>query len=863
MEYNWANQILKYTIYPGNHGQEIRNILLENKNFEEIPYTQEEKCMKECNLVWKPIDLSFKAQTMWDQMNKQLGPNVPRILNNLENMRNITTKTGLIRSLRRYYTDIQEQNPNMEVTQVFDIVPTTFIVSSQYKTTDMYRFIKRFSDLAGSEGLSLKENLPAKHCSKNMWLLKPATLNQGRGIQIFSKINQIFEYLENNDTQNNYWVIQKYVERPLLFEKRKFDIRIWVLVTLGTNGVDLNLYMYQEGYLRTSSSNYDLQDENKYVHLTNNCLQQKGNQYGQHEDGNTLSFQFFQNYLNKEFKDLKIDIQRDFIPRMKDIIIDTIQSVKQDLNPQKRKNQFQLLGYDFLIDEDFRLWLLEVNNNPYLGIPNNFIQNLLPQMIRDMFKIVIPGSSYKDIDNNQNRFELILSDVPEYSQRRSFGLELLYPIEQVKQVIGKEKKNDILKIRKERFKLQQQIIQQQNFEKLSKYTISVVNDQNSRVTLNIGYLSGKKDLQIYTQKEIISQLSTGSQSSRVKLNPVQKQEEYKQLQQIIEQNQQLLAKINGRTPQISTFEQAIASAETLGLLQQQFSKQKTRQRNDNFKKDILQETKDLCTKKEIVITQSQFDYLLNKMIGKIQQWELFDDKQIKKCLDAYEVLTNSKGAMYFQNQMVIDKLIKLIENDQIPQKYRLPLFENLEIFAKALSQQVGFIENKYMIGVLQNFIKTKLDNMSDENAQKFGDISYRIFIMCLQIDQNNLKLYVPKLTKEKEQLKIKAIENGILLFLVKILLQKNLDNELQTQILSRLKTKDLHLQLDLLQQRPDVIDYLHELDFLKVTYHKQKIEQEQQKQKEKELKLKQQEDEKIMKIKYEEEKEKKRIMADE
>jgi hypothetical protein len=37
---------------------------------------------------------------------------------------------------------------------------------------------------------------------------------------------------------------------------------------------------------------------------------------------------------------------------------------------------FEFLGYDFLIDEDFRLWLIEVNTNPYLGIPNTFIGNL-------------------------------------------------------------------------------------------------------------------------------------------------------------------------------------------------------------------------------------------------------------------------------------------------------------------------------------------------------------------------------------------------------------------------------------------------------------------------------------------------------
>jgi len=46
------------------------------------------------------------------------------------------------------------------------------------------------------------------------------------------------------------------------------------------------------------------------------------------------------------------------------------------LNPNKRKNVFEFLGYDFLIDEDFRTWLIEVNTNPYIGTPNKFIGNL-------------------------------------------------------------------------------------------------------------------------------------------------------------------------------------------------------------------------------------------------------------------------------------------------------------------------------------------------------------------------------------------------------------------------------------------------------------------------------------------------------
>lgn len=43
-------------------------------------------------------------------------------------------------------------------------------------------------------------------------------------------------------------MIQKYIEKPLLIDQRKFDIRLWVLVTH-----DLKCYMFEEGYIRMSS----------------------------------------------------------------------------------------------------------------------------------------------------------------------------------------------------------------------------------------------------------------------------------------------------------------------------------------------------------------------------------------------------------------------------------------------------------------------------------------------------------------------------------------------------------------------------------------------------------------------------------
>ena len=56
---------------------------------------------------------------------------------------------------------------------------------------------------------------------------------------------------------------------------------------------------------------------------------------------------------------------------------------------EKQKNTFELFGYDFIIDEDLRVWLIEVNTNPYLGIPNEYIKDLLPKMIDEMLRIVI------------------------------------------------------------------------------------------------------------------------------------------------------------------------------------------------------------------------------------------------------------------------------------------------------------------------------------------------------------------------------------------------------------------------------------------------------------------------------------------
>lgn len=77
------------------------------------------------------------------------------------------------------------------------------------------------------------------------------------------------------------------------------------------------------------------------------------------------------------------------MPRIHDIVIDTFLSVRRNLNPNNRQGTFELFGFDFLIDEDFRVWLIEVNTNPYLGMPNTYMKQLIPKMTNDMIKLVV------------------------------------------------------------------------------------------------------------------------------------------------------------------------------------------------------------------------------------------------------------------------------------------------------------------------------------------------------------------------------------------------------------------------------------------------------------------------------------------
>ena len=70
---------------------------------------------------------------------------------------------------------------------------------------------------------------------------------------------------------------------------------------LVTNYGGMKGYFYEDGYLRTSSKEFSLQNlSNKYIHLTNDAIQKKSDDYGKFENGNKISYLEFQKYLDSQ-----------------------------------------------------------------------------------------------------------------------------------------------------------------------------------------------------------------------------------------------------------------------------------------------------------------------------------------------------------------------------------------------------------------------------------------------------------------------------------------------------------------------------------------------------------------------------------
>jgi tubulin monoglycylase TTLL3/8 len=77
-----------------------------------------------------------------------------------------------------------------------------------------------------------------------MYVAVYLVLSRGRGIRCLSNLTDILDGCLGKEIQ---YVVQKYIENPLIINKRKFDIRVWVVVE------DYNppkVWFYNQFYIR-------------------------------------------------------------------------------------------------------------------------------------------------------------------------------------------------------------------------------------------------------------------------------------------------------------------------------------------------------------------------------------------------------------------------------------------------------------------------------------------------------------------------------------------------------------------------------------------------------------------------------------
>ena len=74
---------------------------------------------------------------------------------------------------------------------------------------------------------------------------------------------------------------------------------------------------------------------------------------------------------------------------MERLVSDTFRAVYTKIDPKKVKNCFELFGYDFMIDESFRVYLIEANTNPCLEISCPLLARIIPEVVDNTFTIAM------------------------------------------------------------------------------------------------------------------------------------------------------------------------------------------------------------------------------------------------------------------------------------------------------------------------------------------------------------------------------------------------------------------------------------------------------------------------------------------
>lgn len=126
---------------------------------------------------------------------------------------------------------------------------------------------------------------------------------------------------------------------------------------------------------------------------------------------------------------MKCNFVNDVVPKLKNIALKGVQSVFKALNPMKRHHMFEIFGLDYILDENLKPYLLEMNTNPCLELSSTYLSFLIPHMIESALQVALdplmpppawPKSKKHHIPEPSEMFELMFNERTDAHEFKDF-----------------------------------------------------------------------------------------------------------------------------------------------------------------------------------------------------------------------------------------------------------------------------------------------------------------------------------------------------------------------------------------------------------------------------------------------------------
>jgi len=212
-----------------------------------------------------------------------------------------------------------------------------------------------------------------KEHKNSYWIAKPRNDYAGRGVVVYNSESEEFKKVVNDEKRPEF-VVQTYLHKPLLVGGYKFHFRMYTVLT----GVldNFEAYLYKDGHALFSTKKYTndldtLGDKfDEFVHLTNWSINYvKGNKHlKENKDVIGVGCEWSVNNTLKFIKKARpeFDVSK-FWKDMTEVCAVTMfrlaqwRRVKHFKKENDAYNRFENFGLDIIMDENFKVWLMEAN----------------------------------------------------------------------------------------------------------------------------------------------------------------------------------------------------------------------------------------------------------------------------------------------------------------------------------------------------------------------------------------------------------------------------------------------------------------------------------------------------------------------